>query len=106
MKFLSSSLPIVVLANAVRPAEALFFEALGQLACLISYSFLPFDLADRDNFPIFFKDDSVFKLAQAGEYYGVDSITEYVGFVYNVSEFQSLPFSICPKEPTNHQFSH
>jgi len=84
----------VVLATMVDRSEAFLFQNLfgfglldgifgGKFACLFSYVQLGYDISNLDQYDTYFRDDSVFTLAQTGSYHGIDGIKEYVGFIYN-----------------------
>jgi len=55
--------------------------------CLFAFSNTGFSILDVENYPKFFKDDSIMTLAQAGNYKGAASIAEYVGFVLSTSPY-------------------
>lgn len=62
----------------------------GGVGCTLSLLLLDFDLAAYDRYGEFFRDDSVMTLAQAGNYYGVQGIKEYVQFYDSATAIQYL----------------
>jgi hypothetical protein len=57
-----------------------FAQLPKRIECAIAYQGLGFDLLNYDEYPTYFRDDSVMQLAQAGEYVGPDAIVEYAKF--------------------------
>ena len=63
---------------ATDPSSLLF----ARLRCFWAVYRSGFDLANFDDYPVYFRDDSVVQLAQAGSYKGAKNIEEYVKFAY------------------------
>lgn len=51
-----------------------------RVACAVRYQLLGFQLTNYDEYPTYFREDSVMELAQAGTYKGLQAIQEYVTF--------------------------
>jgi len=58
-------------------------KKIKTVACAAAIYLSNFDLTNTGQFNKWFDDESVMILSQAGEYKGVDDITEYVNFIYS-----------------------
>jgi hypothetical protein len=54
-----------------------------KLHCLLAFRRFDFALANFDNYPQYFRNNSIVQLSQAGIYEGVSDIEEYIKFAYN-----------------------
>ena len=66
----------------------------ARVRCLLAAQRTGFNLGDFNNYPKWFRNDSIVELAQAGVYQGVANIEEYVKFAYD--EFS--PYLNCCEE--------
>jgi len=84
----------MILAKLLRKLFSMPFagKKIKTVACAAAFSLSNFDLTNTGQFNKWFDDESVAILSQAGEFKGIDDITEYVNFIY--SEYFSSYVSI------------
>jgi hypothetical protein len=54
-----------------------------KLRCLLAFRRLGFAIDNFEQYPVYFRDDSIVQLAQAGVYQGATDIEEYVKFAFS-----------------------
>jgi hypothetical protein len=75
---------LVVIAEAVSSSTKASSTGIlfPKLRCLLAFQRLGFAIDNFDQYPTYFRSDSVVQLAQAGEYQGPKAIEEYLKFAF------------------------
>ena len=63
------------------------FNLLNTATCYLAMFIVNFDIVDLDAYDRYFREESTMTLPEAGRFYGVDGIREYVSFVHPVSPY-------------------
>lgn len=89
MPFSSARSCFLLLAILVPPTSAFFFDLLDRipvffprLRCSLAFALLGFEFGNFDEYEVFFRDDSVLQLPQAGSFLGALHIEEYAKFSF------------------------